>query len=46
MYGQDVACENYLRGVQESGEDGKVAFTTRTSGSVADGIAISLNVGV
>ena len=28
MYGQDVAGENYLRGVQESGSDGKVAFTS------------------
>ena len=28
MYGQDVAGENYLRGVQESDKDGKVAFTS------------------
>ena len=28
MYGQGVAGENYLRGVQESDKDGKVAFTT------------------
>ena len=26
MYDQDVAGENYLRGVQESGSDGKVTF--------------------
>jgi protocatechuate 3,4-dioxygenase beta subunit len=28
MYDQDVADENYLRGVQESDTDGKVAFTS------------------
>ena len=28
MYGQGVAGENYLRGVQESDKDGKVAFTS------------------
>jgi protocatechuate 3,4-dioxygenase beta subunit len=28
LYGQDVASENYLRGVQESDADGKVTFKT------------------
>jgi protocatechuate 3,4-dioxygenase beta subunit len=28
MYDEDVADENYLRGVQQSGSDGKVRFTT------------------
>jgi protocatechuate 3,4-dioxygenase beta subunit len=35
MYDQDVAGENFLRGVQESGEDGKVAFTSIFPGAYA-----------